>query len=602
MPLIEELKRRNVFRVAIAYAVVAWLVAQVAALGLESFAAPAWVIRSVLFLLVIGFPVALLLAWAFELTPEGLRRESSGDSGSSESGTSGRQLDRVIIVLLLLAVAWFSVDKFVLAPGEQDKSEAGVAEPDAAADGGSIASATPSIAVLPFVNMSDDPANEYFSEGLSEELLNLLARIPELQVAARTSSFSFKGKDTQVAQIGQELNVGHVLEGSVRKSGERVRITVQLIDAANGFHVFSQTYDRTLKDIFAVQDEIAAAVTEALRVSLLGDQPTADATDPEVYSLYLKGRYLNNLKGKENWENAALALNEALTIDPLYAPAWSELSTTYRYQVNNALLEIDEGINLAHTAAERALELDENLASAWVSLSNIRSMGEWDWSAAEEAMQRAFELEPRNVDVLNGMGMISNVLGRGDEAISAFEAAVDLDPLNQSALNSLGLAYIKSGRLDEAEAAFRQLLLLNPQYPWGHANLGTVMLVRGDAQQALQEIRRNPDNLVRDVMETLALMSLPDGDAADAAVADYLQKWGQSAPTWTAYVHAWGDNVDDAFASLELAYEQRRPSLIYILSSRFLTNLENDPRWDDLLERMGLLDAYVAMQEREGER
>jgi Flp pilus assembly protein TadD len=393
-----------------------------------------------------------------------------------------------------------------------------------------------------------------------------------------------------------------VLEGSVRKSGERVRITVQLIDAANGFHVFSQTYDRTLKDIFAVQDEIAAAVTEALRVSLLGDQPTVDATDPEVYSLYLKGRYLNNLKGKENWENAALALNEALTIDPLYAPAWSELSTTYRYQVNNALLEIDEGINLAHTAAERALELDENLASAWVSLSNIRSMGEWDWSAAEEAMQRAFELEPRNVDVLNGMGMISNVLGRGDEAISAFEAAVDLDPLNQSALNSLGLAYIKSGRLDEAEAAFRQLLLLNPQYPWGHANLGTVMLVRGDAQQALQEIRRNPDNLVRDVMETLALMSLPDGDAADAAVADYLQKWGQSAPTWTAYVHAWGDNVDDAFASLELAYEQRRPSLIYILSSRFLTNLENDPRWDDLLERMGLLDAYVAMQEREGER
>ena len=594
MSFVNELKRRNVFRVGIAYVIAAWLIAQVAALALESFAAPDWVIKTVLFLLVLGFPLALLLAWAFELTPEGLRRDSSADTDDPGGAKRTRGLDQLIILVLVLAVAYFSYDKFVLSSASDDA--AAIADASGESEQEMVTEADqvrPSIAVLPFVNMSDDPANEYFAEGISEELLNLLARIPELQVAARTSSFSFKGKDTQATEIARELNVAHVLEGSVRKSGDRVRITVQLIKATDGYHVFSQNYDRTLEDIFLLQDEIAASVVAALRITLLGEQPKADVVEAEVYALYLKGRYFNNLKGKENWENAIVAIKEALAIDPSYAPAWSELSTTYRYQANIALIDRDEGMELARAAAEKALLLDENLASAWISLSYVKSLGDWDWAGAAEAVQKARELEPRNADVLNGVASIATILGRYDQAINALQAAAELDPLNQSALNSLGLTYMYAGQLDDAESTFRQLLQLNPQYPWGHANLGEVILLRGQAQEALLEIRQNPPNLVRDTIEVIALISLGEEDSENA-VAAYLQSWEQSAAFWAAQVYSYLGNVDDAFESLERAYAQREISLVFLLNTPFFENLEDDPRWDALLDRMGLLDAYLA--------
>jgi TolB-like protein len=604
MSFINELKRRNVFRVAIAYLIVAWLIAQIAALALEGFAAPDWVIKTVLFLLAIGFPLALIFAWAFELTPEGLRRDTSEDSVESVPAKNTQSLDRLIIVVLILAVGYFSYDKYLRGPGSDNepigeavvRDTAGGTDQEQATD---AMTGEPSIAVLPFVNMSDDPGNEYFSEGLSEELLNVLARMPELRVAARTSSFSFKGSDTQVTEIADELNVDHVLEGSVRKSGNRVRITVQLINASNGYHVLSQNYDRTLEDIFAVQDEIALSVVDALRVTLLGEQPKADVTDPEVYALYLKGRYFNNLKGKENWENAIVALKEALAIDPQYAPAWSELSTTYRYQVNNALLDRDEGMRLARAAAEHALTLDENLASAWISLSYIKSLGDWDWAGAEDAVQNAMTLEPRNADVLNGVGSLATILGRLNEAISALEAAIELDPLSQSPLNGLGLAYMNSGQFDKAESTLRLLLKLNPQYPWGHTNLGTVMLLRGQAQEALDEIRKNPENKLRDLREVMALISLHEGAEADSIVADYMESVGQLDPFWAANLHAWRGDVDAAFVSLERALKERNISLTFILSYSFFEILEEDPRWNALLEKMKLLDAYVAMKKRE---
>jgi TolB-like protein/Flp pilus assembly protein TadD len=606
MSFFNELKRRNVFRVAIAYVIVAWLIAQVSALAFDSFAAPDWVIKTVLFLLVIGFPLALVFAWAFELTAEGLRRDSSGSSGQSVPGTHTKWLDRLIILVLILAIGYFGFDTFMLGSGGDDEPmdkatvldavDVKVSENVAPED-----SAAPSIAVLPFINMSDDPGNEYFSEGLSEELLNLLARIPELHVAARTSSFSFKGKDTQIAQIADELNVDHVLEGSVRKSGNRVRITVQLIKASDGYHVFSQNYDRTLKDIFAVQDEIASSVVDALRITLLGDQPEVEVSDPEVYALYLKGRYFNNLKGRENWENATVTLRDALVIDPQFAPAWSELSTTYRYQANSALIEPTEGFELARAAAKQALALDANLASAWVSLGYVRILADWDWEGAEDATRQAQELEPRNADILNGIGQIAVTLGRFDEAIRIFEAAVALDPLSQSPLNSLGLAYLYSGDFEKAESAFRLLLKLNPQYPWGHTNLGTVMLLRGDAREALNEIRQNPQNNHRALMEVMALISLHEGNEEDAAVIEFMETIGQSAPFWAAHVYSWRGNVDEAFGSLERAIEQREPSLVYILGSPYFENLEGDPRWRALLDKIGLRDAYIAMKQREGE-
>lgn len=597
MNLVRELKRRNVFRVAIAYAVVAWLIAQVAALALESFGAPDWVIRSVLFLLVAGFPLALVFAWAFELTPDGLRRESSEKSEDPEPARHVRTLDVVIIVAFLLAVGYIGYDRVVhrdatdpVRTSETRVESATIAgTPDSA---GVSSPAKPSIAVLPFINISEDPGNEYFAEGLSEELLTLLARIPGLQVAARTSSFAFKGSDAQIDEIAEELNVRHVLEGSVRKSGDTVRITVQLIDASNGFHVYAEKYDRSLDDIFSVQDEIASSIVSALQMKVLGTAGRSTVTDPQVFSLYLKARYLNNLKGRENWENAVAALQEAIAIDPGYAPAWSELSTTYRFQSNSNLRDPAEGMRLAREAAEKALALDDYLASAWISLSYALSLGEWDWDGAADAVERAIQLQPLNIDVLNGQGNIAIIRGEIPVAISAYQKAVELDPLNQSALNSLGLAYMYARRFREARATFRTLLELNPKYPWGFANLGTAMLLDGQPEMALETIRKNPENNLRSFMEAIALISLRRDDQS---VTEFTKSAVRTAPFWAAQVFAVQNDKDGAFESLDRAADARSISLTFLLCSPFLTNLEGDPRWERLLDRMGLLDAYRAM-------
>src|SRR3990170_1555732 len=261
MSLFEELKRRNVFRVGIAYVITAWLVAQIADLVLDNIESPAWVMQTLMLVLALGFPFALLFAWAFELTPEGIRKEKDVDRSQSITHETGRKLDYAIIAFLMLALGYFAWDKF--APGGESAPATTVTEEEPPDTGKSIA-------VLPFVNMSDDAGNEYFSDGISEEILNALAKVPELQVAGRTSSFAFKGLNQDLRQIGSALNVSHILEGSVRKAGKRVRITAQLIKAADGYHVWSDTYDRELDDVFAIQDEISAAILQQLKAKLVG--------------------------------------------------------------------------------------------------------------------------------------------------------------------------------------------------------------------------------------------------------------------------------------------------------------------------------------------
>ncbi len=356
MSFIKELKRRNVIRVAIAYAIAAWLLIEITATTFPILKLPDWSVTLVTVLVLIGFPLALILAWAFELTPEGIKLEKDVDRLQSITHVTGRKLDFIIITVLVLALGYFAYDKFLLQP-ESDEVFGGISR---------------SIAVLPFVNMSDDPGNEYFSEGLSEELLNLLVKIPELRVAARTSSFSYKGKDVKIAQIGEELNVTYVLEGSVRKAGNHVRITAQLVKADDGFHVWSETFDRTLDDIFVVQDEIAKAVVDELKINLLGAMPEGRTTDAEVYSLYLQGKYFTNLRGEENLEKAVAAFKQALAIDPDYAPAWIGIQVTYTLQVNYAQRPEGETRALAMKAAERALAIDENMASAWAALAFLK--------------------------------------------------------------------------------------------------------------------------------------------------------------------------------------------------------------------------------------
>ena len=301
MSFVGELKRRNVVRVGIAYAVIGWVLAQIAEFAFENFGAPDWVLKSFVVLILLGLPLALFFAWAFEVTPEGIKREKNVDRSESITPQTGRKLDFLIIGVLAIGLAYFAFDKFVLDPKrDADLVTATQTAAMQAAPSTDTAKAqiktdsTPgdtSIAVLPFVNMSDDGANEYFSDGLTEELLNLLAKIPELKVAARTSSFQFKGRTGDIESIASQLKVAHRLEGSVRKAGNQVRSTAQLIKADDGYHLWSETYDRTLENIFIVQDEIAAAVVDALKVTLLGEAaPVVKEADPEAYALFLQGR------------------------------------------------------------------------------------------------------------------------------------------------------------------------------------------------------------------------------------------------------------------------------------------------------------------------
>jgi TolB-like protein len=344
-----------------------------------------------------------------------------------------------------------------------------------------------SIAVLPFVNMSDDPGNEYLSDGLSEELLNLLTRVPQLRVAARTSAFSFKGRQVRMTQVADELNVVYVLEGSVRQSGDRLRITAQLIDATEDVHLFSETYDRELDDIFAIQDAIAAAVVDALKVTLLGEGPTTKETSAESYALYLQGRHFADLNTQDGYETAAQLLNQAVSADPDYAPAWNVLGEVHSRLTNFVPLTIDEGNARARAAVEKALVLDPDLAAAYATLAWIAIYYERDFRAAADHLQRALALDPHDVRSLRWAAVLLSALGRVDEAIDVAEEVVARDPVNPVGYFNLGLYYYYADRQDEAQAMFEKHLAMGGSADGGHYSIAKVLLAKGDAAGALRE-------------------------------------------------------------------------------------------------------------------
>jgi TolB-like protein/Tfp pilus assembly protein PilF len=589
-----ELKRRNVFRVAVAYTIVAWLVIQVADLAASNFLAPDWVMKMIITLLALGLPISLVFAWAFELTPDGLRRESETTHEKSTAKSNAGKLDRAIIVVLLLSVIYFSYDKFVSNPNRSaTMPESATSQTEALAGPGEVADR--SIAVLPFVNMSDDASNEYFSEGLSEELLNLLVKIPELHVAARTSSFSYKGKDVRIAQIGEELNVAFVLEGSVRKAGKQVRITAQLVKADDGFHLWSQTYDRTLDDIFVVQDEIAAAVVEALRISLLGAMPVLNQTDPEVYSLYLQGNYFNNLRGEDNLKKAELAFEQALAIDPEYAPAWLGISMNYSIQARRRMLPQEQGAAMALEAVERALVLDENLAAAWASLAYLKRSYWWDWQGAEVAISKALELEPNNPNVVGVAASITNTLGRLSEAGELYEQSYRLDPLRLSNMRALGINNMGRGRFDKAIKTLDRLVALNPADEQGRLYLSLAYMMKGDTDQALIEAKMIPIGVARTFSMAQIYFAMGDKEKAQEYIDDFLAIYANDYPVSIAAIYSWCRDFDSAFEWMEIAFEQRREGVVYVLSAPTLTFLKGDPRFPDFVEKVGLLEAWQAM-------
>ena len=495
--IINELKRRNVFRVALAYLVAAWLVLQIAQLVLEAITAPAWVLQVFLLAFALGLPLTLVFSWAYEITPDGIRREKDVDRSVSVTPETGRKLDQVTIAMVLALIALTVVDRAFLDSPVQLAPE-NIPE--------SALVTEKSIAVLAFKDLSPEGDQEYFADGLSEELLNVLAQIPNLQVAGRTSSFAFKGQNRDLREIGEILKVSHILEGSVRKAGNRIRVTAQLINAANGFHLYSETYDRELTDVFAVQDEIAAAISGALRTEIVGTivQETKQ-TSIEAYDLYLVARQKIYTRDKEKMEEASRLLDQALDIDGEYAPALAQKALVTFLLSDNVGSYGDipeaEATAIARPLVDKAIALDERLAEAHAISALI--MGSEESATLEQeiaTLEYALTLNPNLDNARMWLGSAYNGVGRPNEARTLYESVVEHDPLFGPAFNNMNQEYMRTRDFDLANALIGRVERIVGETMDVHQAWGTVAVVQGEAARAVRHLRRvyedNPSSTV----------------------------------------------------------------------------------------------------------
>jgi len=457
-----ELKRRNVIRVGIAYVVSAWLLLQVADVVLNNFELPGWVFRTTLLILAIGLPVALLLAWAFELTPEGIRKEKEVEHDQSVTHATGRKLDRGIIVALTLALGLFAFDKFVLDPA-RDREMAEAAAEQARNEVPAAIVADNSIAVLPFADLSQAGDQQYFSDGIAEELLNALVRVDGLKVTSRTSSFAFRGDEQSLRDIAEALQVNLILEGSVRRAGNRVRITAQLINARSDRHLWSETFDRDLDDVLVIQDEIASSIVASMKqelgLDISPDQVAiASATqNVDAYDLYLKARSL--IIARADISAAVNLLEQAVTIDPEFAKAWEVLGVAYILGPSWNHDVGDDPYGLAIAAGERALELDDSLALALSVIGNAsHTINKIDCETAAEYDRRAMEADPYNATVQLWAALHWGALGFPDRAIPLLQRCLEIDPAYGNCKSHLAGARLNSGDEDEALRLFQEVM------------------------------------------------------------------------------------------------------------------------------------------------
>jgi len=460
-----ELRRRNVIKVAIAYVIVGWLLLQVSETLVPALYLPEWFHSGVAFLIILGFPIALIFAWAFELTPEGIKKEEDVDRSQSIAHVTGRNIDYIIIAALVLALGFFAFDKFVLGPSRD--SELVQATTEAVTEHGQSETVDKSIAVLAFADLSPEGDQGYFSDGISEELLNVLSKIPGLRVAARTSSFQFKGENKDVIDIGQQLNVALVLEGSVRKAGLQIRITAQLIDASNGFHLWSETYDRELANIFAVQDEISAAIVEALKEHLGLQVATLPrviaAANTEAHEAYLRGRYLVVQRTRATIEGAVREFEKAIALDPEYALAHAELAmAVLLLSPFDDDLTFTESVARATPHAELAMALDSSLAEAHAATGYLLWY-QWNLEEAQTHFEQAIQLNPNYAIVYNWTAnLLAADLGHYKESFAMREMGLRLDPLSMPANYNYIMSLINRNRLDEADRKIEKLASIRP--------------------------------------------------------------------------------------------------------------------------------------------
>ncbi len=597
--LVAELRRRNVFRMAGLYLIGAWLVVQVASTLLPMFGAPAWLPRTVVIVLAVLFVPALVFSWLFELTPEGLKRESEIDRSEPVTPETRRRLDRMIMATLALALAYFAFDRFVLAPrreAAQARHEA-VAVAQARKQGGVEALiqsyGDKSIAVLPFADLGADPGQEYFADGLTEELLNLLTQIPQLRVIARNSSFSFKDKNVDVTEIGRRLSVVHILQGSCRTSGDRIRITAQLIDARTGTQLWSSSYDRKIDDLLAVQDEIASAVVAQLKLKMLARSTPPRPSNPKARALIMQARQLGRLGTDEGLEQSYALLRKALAIDPGDPLAWDNVAYYYEAKAWLGTMPWSEAEPKERAAIAKALASDPEFARSHARLGAL-ALDKGEVEAAIPHVQRALALEPTSAVALGTAADLLADLGREEESIQVDEYLVAQDPVNPSALTSLGNSYLVMGRYDEALANFRTVLALTPDRESARDKLIMALLATGKANEAMATIKQMKDPNWADHYTVIADHALGKQRESDALLATMIKKWGAENPQAIAGMLAGRGDVDQAFVWLDKSATTKPYGYQTAVDNPELFNLHKDPRWLPFLRKIGRAPEQVA--------
>jgi len=610
LQIFTELKRRNVFRVAIGYVVSSWLLMQVADMVLQNIVSPEWVMQTIMLVLALGFPVVVFFSWAYEVTPEGIKRESEVDRSQSMSHVTGRKLDRAITGVLVVALAYFAFDKFVLGPArdaELVQATTAAVVSEVVERPKQVTEIEKSIAVLAFVNMSADPEQEYFSDGIAEEILNGLAQLPDLRVAARTSAFSFKGQNIDIRQVGETLNVSHVLEGSVRKAGDRLRITAQLISVADGYHLWSETYDRQIDDIFAIQEEIARAVVAALEVKLGLEEKTLlvqqGTTNTEAYNWFLRGKFYIGLQSPGAFKKAIESYSRAIELDPEFAGGHGGLA--YGLAYNSVFSPYSSVAETVRATYRRALEIDENQVEALLAKAVDAMLTDFNFIAAEQAIRKALAIRVNRTIVTDALWwVVFQYQRRFDEALELLTIAEEADPLSPLVKQGLGYNLWAGGDSKASLSYLEAALELNPndflagfvlssalvdlgQYAKAESTITQVETLTGSnalslSSWAMLYRARDEETKAQEVLEKM-LVLYNDGNQDQALVGVIGTEYARN------------NNFEEAMIWFERAYAKPSPfSGTLAIWTPPESAIWNHEDFRALLKKMNLDDASVA--------
>jgi TolB-like protein/Tfp pilus assembly protein PilF len=586
-----ELKRRNVYKVAVAYAVVAWLLIQAASIFLPAFDSPPWVIKIFMIVIIFGFPVALLLSWAFEITPEGIKRESEIEPNKSITRRTGRKIVAVTIALAVVAAGLFVYQ--LVRPAATSLGDIPQIEEGRAA-GASLPAPNKSIAVLPFDNLSRDPDNAYFCEGVQDEILTRLAKVADLKVISRTSTQHFKSAPENLPQIAKQLGVAHILEGSVQKAGDQVRVNVQLINALNDAHLWADTYDRRLVDIFGVESEIAKTIAETLQARLTGSERSSIAktvtVNPEAYELYLRGRFFSEKRTGADLRKSIEYYDQAISKDPNYPLAYVGLADSHLLLSAYGAISPKEAASPARAALKKALDLDDSLGQAHAS-SGLLATLELDWDRAITEPERAIQLNPNYATAHHWLALPLMTSGQFDRGIAQANRAIELDPLSLICNSDLSWIYFNARRYDQAEAQARKTLEIDSHFAVAHYYLGETLQFKGKLTDAIAEFQKSAD-LNKDPfslsMLGQAYARQGKNDEARKVLARLTEeaKWRYVSPYALAVVlTALGDNAH-AIDQLEHGYDDTGFYISLIKVDPLLDDLRGDPRFGALVQKI----------------